>query len=257
MAGLNATAGGGFDYIQSATPADPEKGELWYDTDGGTDGNGEAKVYDGSEWDPTGYVSHDQLTNVSAGDHFSPGSGLSFSSGALELLLSGYLTIDGNGDLAIASGSIGTDRLAFDTATQSELDGHAGDTANPHNVAHSQLSGVGSSDHHSRYTDSEAQSAVNTMRSHASGKVDVPSDGTEYLSIPTVTRDVPVSFSFSVNQLGSMGAIHWDPGDSTWDTTYAVKDTGNQYIGVEDTGTILLNNTGGGTRTIRWSIWQP
>ena len=131
MAGLNATAGGGFDYIQSAEPADPEKGELWYDTDGGTDGNGEAKVYDGSVWDPTGYVSHDQLTNVSAGDHFSPGSGLTFDGGTLALLLSSYLTIDGNGDLALASGSIGTDRLAFDTATQSELDGHAGD-ANAH-----------------------------------------------------------------------------------------------------------------------------
>ncbi len=46
MAGLSATAGSGFDYIQSAEPADPENAELWFDTDGGTDGNGEVKVYD-------------------------------------------------------------------------------------------------------------------------------------------------------------------------------------------------------------------
>ncbi|GGM26836.1 hypothetical protein [Haloarcula argentinensis] len=69
MAGLEATAGGGFDYIQSAEPADPENADLWFDTDGGTDGNGEVKVYDGSQWDTTGYVSHDQLTNVSPSDH--------------------------------------------------------------------------------------------------------------------------------------------------------------------------------------------
>ncbi|WP_367175862.1 hypothetical protein [Haloarcula rubripromontorii] len=144
MAGLSATAGSGFDYIQSAEPADPENAELWFDTDGGTDGNGEVKVYDGSQWDTTGYVSHDQLTNVSPGDHFSPGSGLSFSGGTLDLLLSSYLTIDGNGDLALASGSVGQDRLAFDTATQSELDGHAGD-ANAH---------------HEPYSDGKAQNAV-------------------------------------------------------------------------------------------------
>ncbi|MGB9953697.1 hypothetical protein ACOZ4F_15025 [Haloarcula marismortui] len=148
MAGLSATAGSGFDYIQAAEPADPENAELWFDTDGGTDGNGEVKVYDGSQWDTTGYVSHDQLTNVSPGDHFSPGNGLSFSGGTLALLLSEYLTIDANGDLSIASGSIGEDRLAFDTATQSELNNHAGDTGNPHSVDHSQLSGVGESDHH-------------------------------------------------------------------------------------------------------------
>ncbi|EMA23114.1 hypothetical protein [Haloarcula amylolytica] len=132
MAGLSATSGGGFDYIQSAEPADPENGELWFDTDGGTDGNGEVKVYDGTTWDTTGYVSHDQLTNVSPGDHFTPGSGLSFNSGTLALLLSSYLTIDGNGDLALASDSIGQDRLAFNTATQSELNGHAGDSTAHH-----------------------------------------------------------------------------------------------------------------------------
>ncbi|NLV14425.1 hypothetical protein [Haloarcula argentinensis] len=141
MAGLRAGSGGGFDYIQSAEPADPENAELWFDTDGGTDGNGQVKVYDGSQWDTTGYVSHDQLTNVSPGDHFTPGSGLSFSAGALQLLLSEYLTIDGNGDIAVASGSLGQDRLAFDTATQSELSSHT-NNSNAHHSKPTQVSGV-------------------------------------------------------------------------------------------------------------------
>ncbi|EMA12954.1 hypothetical protein [Haloarcula marismortui] len=148
MAGLSASAGSGFDYIQSAEPADPENADLWFDTDGGTDGNGEVKVYDGSQWDTTGYVSHDQLTNVSPGDHFSPGSGLSFSGGTLDLLLSDYLTIDGSGTLAVASGSLGQDRLAFDTATQSELDSHESDTTNPHNVDDSQTGAASALSNH-------------------------------------------------------------------------------------------------------------
>jgi len=165
MAGLNATAGGGFDYIQSAEPADPEKGELWYDTDGGTDGNGEVKVYDGAVWDATGYVSHDQLTNVSPGDHFSPGSGLTFSAGTLALLLSDYLTIDGNGDLALASGSVGQDRLAFDTATQSELDSHAGDSTAHHSKPSGTQSG-GYSD--ARYTKEVNTTDTRPVRTHVS-----------------------------------------------------------------------------------------
>ena len=53
-------------------------------------------------------------------------------------MLSSYLTVDGNGDLAIPSGALGQDRLGFDPATQNELDSHAGDTANPHNVTDDQ-----------------------------------------------------------------------------------------------------------------------
>ena len=221
MAGLSATAGSGFDYIQAAEPADPENAELWFDTDGGTDGNGEVKVYDGSQWDTTGYVSHDQLTNVSPGDHFSPGSGLSFSGGTLDLLLSGDLTIDGSGDLA----------LSFDPATQTDLDSHAGDTSNPHNVTDDQTGAASalnnhannSSAHHSRYSDSEARGAVRTVV--ASGETYIDSNvwayqdlrsGTVYIgdevdgddsSIYTA-EDEPVTVQFSKSSTGEKYATY-------------------------------------------------
>ena len=95
-------------------------------------------------------MSHDQLTNISPGDHFSPGSGLSFSGGTLELLLSGDLTIDGSGDLA----------LSFDPATQTELDSHAGDTTNPHNVDDSQTGAASALADHAN--DSDAHHAKPT-----------------------------------------------------------------------------------------------
>ncbi|MDG5778206.1 hypothetical protein QA599_17275 [Haloarculaceae archaeon H-GB1-1] len=250
MAGFTSGGGGGFDYVQAATPTDPDVGESWFDTDGGSDGSGEAKVYDGSTWEPTGYISHDNLQNiapadhhdpvdvsapltrsaqslalafgnaleldgsndlavdesaishdniagvsdadhhdpvtvsapitrtqqalalafgnaleldgsndlavdesaishdnisgVSPGDHFSPGAGLAFSGGDLTILRSGTIHVDSNGDLDVQPDSLGVGHLSFDPATQSELDSHASD-----NDAH-----------HSRYTDGEAQSAV-------------------------------------------------------------------------------------------------
>jgi len=161
MAGLSAGGGGAFTYIQATEPADPQKGESWYDTDGGTDGNGEAKVYDGTEWDVTGYISHDQLNNISPADHHDPvtvGAPLARSGQALALgytdpfmvdvnddlalSIANALTLDANNDLAVDESAIGLSNLGgypigtadldFDTATQTELNNHAGDASAHH-----------------------------------------------------------------------------------------------------------------------------
>ncbi|GGN97625.1 hypothetical protein [Haloarcula pellucida] len=115
MAGLSASSGGGWDYIQADTPADPEKGESWYDTDGGSDGNGEAKVYDGTQWDVTGYISHDQLDNVSPADHHDPvtvTAPITRSGQALALAFGNALHVDANDDLAVDESAISHDNIS-------------------------------------------------------------------------------------------------------------------------------------------------
>ncbi|MHC3379404.1 hypothetical protein [Haloarcula sp. H-GB5] len=255
MAGLNAGSGGGFNYIQAAEPADPENAELWFDTDGGTDGQGEVKVYDGTEWDTTGYVSHDQLTNVSPGDHFTPGSGLSFAGGTLELLLSQYLTIDGNGNLGVASGSLGQDRLAFDTATQSELNGHTGDTSNPHSVDHGQLSGVGSADHHSRYSDGEAQTAAGSKA--AENTVNMSGYGTHSFSNPVSSSDAHHFQAAAWVDNGGRYTLHsffWTGGG--WDG-YDVKSSDLSWTTTNGGDTIELYNGNSQDLTAMYTIWVP
>ncbi|QRV15015.1 hypothetical protein JMJ58_19225 [Haloterrigena salifodinae] len=79
------------------------------------------------------------------------------------------ITASGVGAIEDAANTVDENHLSFDPATQSELDAHedasnphtgsasqtdltnhTGDTSNPHGVTHSQLSGVGSSDHHEK-----------------------------------------------------------------------------------------------------------
>ncbi|WP_254272177.1 hypothetical protein [Haloarcula marina] len=101
--------------MQAAEPANPEKGDSWYDTDGGADGQGEAKVYDGSTWDVTGYISHDQLNNVAPADHHDPvtvSAPLTRSGQALALAIGNALTVDGNNDLAVDESAISHDNIA-------------------------------------------------------------------------------------------------------------------------------------------------
>jgi len=131
MANASGPSGGGYDYVQDSTtpPTNPKLGEEWYQPD--TD---DVRAYDGGEWVDVKISDHGQLSGVDPADHFSPGGGLSFSAGALELLLSGYLELNGNGDLAISAGSVGQDRLAFSTATQSELSTHTGNAEAHHPV---------------------------------------------------------------------------------------------------------------------------
>lgn len=160
MADASSPGGGGFDYVQDSTnsPTSPKLGDEWYQPD-----QNDAKVYDGTEWKDLKISDHTQLSNVSEGQHFSPGGGLTFSAGALELLLSGYLELDGNGDLAIAAGSIGQDRLGFDTATQNDLTTHVNDESNPHNVTDDQTG---------------AQQALNSHASDESNPHNVTDDQT-------------------------------------------------------------------------------
>lgn len=109
MTGLvGGSGGGGITYVQTATPSAPSVGETWFDpsADGG---NGEVYVWDGDSWNATGYVRHDQLTNVTADQHHT---------------------------------------RYTDSEAQAAVSTFSGD--------HADLSGVGPSDHHSRYTDSEA-----------------------------------------------------------------------------------------------------
>ena len=146
MAGLSAGGGGGFDYIQAATPADPEMGDLWYDTDGGADGNGEAKVWDGDEWDPTGYISHDQLQNVAPADHHDPvtvGAPITRNAQALALAYTDPFTVDGNDDLALALGNA----LAVDAGRLAVQDGQ---------IDHDQTTGgTDPNAHHTKTTSGE------------------------------------------------------------------------------------------------------
>lgn len=143
-----------FNYVQDAEPtSNLSEGESWYDT--GTD---EAKVYDGAAWKKTGVVSHDALTNVSVSDHHARytdeeaqdavgaavGDALAYddAGNVLNVLYSNGLTLDANGNLAVASGgiganevadaSLGTGELSFDPATQTELNNHASNSSAHH-----------------------------------------------------------------------------------------------------------------------------
>ncbi|QIO23714.1 hypothetical protein [Haloarcula sp. JP-L23] len=180
MAGLSASSGGGWDYIQSDTPADPEKGESWYDTDGGADGQGEAKVYDGTQWDVTGYISHDQLDNISAADHHDPvtvTAPITRSGQALALAFGNALHVDANDDLAVDESAISHDNIsgvsaadhhdpvtvtapltrsgqALALALGNALTTDANDdlAVNEGAISHDNLSGVSDSDHHNPVT---------------------------------------------------------------------------------------------------------
>lgn len=57
-------AGGGFDYVQDAEPANAEEGEEWYDT-----GADKAYVFDGAAWVEQTVVDHSQLSGIGTTDH--------------------------------------------------------------------------------------------------------------------------------------------------------------------------------------------
>ncbi|WP_153952323.1 hypothetical protein [Halosegnis longus] len=158
MAGFvgGAAGGGGFDYVQAGTPDSPQLGETWFDTDAGSDGNGEVKVYNGTDWQVTGYISHADLLDVSPAQHHNPvsvsgpltedgeqglglsvGDGLDVSGGTLLAALTDPLTVDVNGNVAVSLGNgltldgdgqvsipasaVGTSELADGSVTQAEL----------------------------------------------------------------------------------------------------------------------------------------
>lgn len=225
MVGFVGGAGGSFDYVQDSQPDAPLKGESWYDTDA-NGGDGEVKVYDGAEWNITGFTSHGDLTGITVDAHHSPvtvdtpltedgtqelalsiGDGLGDVGGSLTATLGDGLVIDANGNVAaslgngltidgsgrvsipagvvdtneladaavtsaiIAAGAVGENELGFDTATQSELDSHAGDTTNPHNVTDDQTGAATALTNHTSDGSAHVPSGVITMWSGSAGNV--------------------------------------------------------------------------------------
>jgi len=132
------------------------------------------KVYDGADdaWEATGFTSHADLTDVTRSAHHPPvdvsgpltqpsdqslglsiGDGLLDSNGTLVADLGNGLGIDSNGQVYVPASAVSQSMLAFDTATQGELDTHAGDTTNPHNVTDDQTGAASAlSDHESDTT---------------------------------------------------------------------------------------------------------
>jgi len=188
--GYSSSPSNSYDYVQDTEPADPEEGETWYSY-----AEDEARVYDGSAWQNQTVTDHGELKNVSVDDHFGAGEALAFGSGLLNLVYGDPLTVSGdtlgldtvapltlsNGSLAVALGNAlavdGSDNLAVQEGDISH-DNLAGVSASDHHtrysddeartavdgsnvsVDHDNLTGVGTSDHHTRYSDSEARSAV-------------------------------------------------------------------------------------------------
>ena len=153
MAGFIGGRTSAFDYIGPELPNNPQNGEMWFDTDGASDGTGEVKVYDAESgaWEPTGFTSHADLTDVTRSAHHPPvevsgpltqptdqslglsiGDGLADSNGTLVAALGNGLGIDGSGQVYIPANAVSQGMLGFDTATQSELNTHAGDASAHH-----------------------------------------------------------------------------------------------------------------------------
>ena len=154
MPQMGGGGGSRFDYIQSATPDTPQNGELWFDTDGGSDGTGEVKVYDGASgaWEVTGYTSHGDLTGVTPDAHHSPvtasdpltedgmqglgldlGKGLTLSNGSLRIATGGDIGFDTDDNIEIPNGAVNDFELAFNPVKQTEFNTHAGAAGAHHN----------------------------------------------------------------------------------------------------------------------------
>ncbi|PSQ06130.1 hypothetical protein BRC97_07055 [Halobacteriales archaeon QS_6_71_20] len=133
MTGFISVSSSAFDYIQSNTPSDPQNGEMWFDTDGGSDGTGEAKVYDAASggWDVTGYTSHGDLTDATRDAHHPPvdvsgpltqpadqslglsiGDGLADSAGTLVANLGNGLAVDADGQVYVPAGAVSRTEIA-------------------------------------------------------------------------------------------------------------------------------------------------
>jgi len=149
--------GGGYQYIQPDEPANPETGEKWLDTS-----VGESFVYDGSAWQSTTVTDHGELANVSAGDHFDAGDALAFNAGVLNLVYGDPLAVSGDtlGLDAAAPFTLSSGSLALALGNALAVDGSDNLAVQEGDISHDNLAGVSADDHHTRYSDSEARSAV-------------------------------------------------------------------------------------------------
>ncbi|MHB9287367.1 hypothetical protein ACKVMT_10055 [Halobacteriales archaeon Cl-PHB] len=64
--GSSGGGGGAFDYVQGATPAEPQEGEEWYATGSGSKAEG-AYVYDGANWIEQTVTDYSQLSGTPTG----------------------------------------------------------------------------------------------------------------------------------------------------------------------------------------------
>lgn len=191
MVGLISAGGGGPDYIQSDEPQNPQNGETWFDTDAGSDGTGELKIYDGDAgaWKITGFTAHGDLTGVTRDAHHPPvevsgpltqpsdqslglsidgplsggsslglsiGDGLANSAGTLVAALGNGLGIDGSGRVYVPAGALS----------------HGAEVDTPADA------------HHTRYSDAEASAAapvqtVNGQTGDVSVSQPTQADGTQ------------------------------------------------------------------------------
>ncbi|MBV0903916.1 hypothetical protein [Haloarcula salina] len=190
----------GYDYVSDTEPGAPDVGETWFDTSLSPP---VGKVWGGSAWVEESAPAGGSGITLSGGQYdVATGDGLTISSGAVALLLSSDLTIDGNGDLA----------LAFDPATQSELDTHAGD-ANAH---HSKPSGTSSTVDRPTYTplyskgsgdgmvqtsDSGPFDAIRLENGNDSCTVDYYEGGTKFLTLNGQNSYYPLPQSRSIDEV--------------------------------------------------------
>lgn len=224
MADASGPSGGGYDYVQDSTnePQNPREGQEWYQPD--TD---DVKTYDGGTWVDVKISDHGQLSGVSEADHHQPvtvnapvvrtgqllalaysdgltlddsdqlaldlGDGLSISGGQLVAALGNGLGIDGSGRVYVAA----------DYATASELTSHA----------------TNNSAHHSRYSDSEARSAVDGSNVSITGDAGTV-DGSDATDLKTGTSTVSatdsqnISYSSGETKTVSEFALLSDPVDT-------------------------------------------
>jgi len=102
---------------------------------------------------------------------------LTLSSGSLAVALGNALAVDGNDNLAVQEGEISHDNIAGVSSSDHHSrysDDEARSAVDGSNVSldHGNLTGVGSSDHHSRYSDGEARSAVDGANVDIEGDAD-------------------------------------------------------------------------------------
>lgn len=197
-----------FDYVQDAAPDSPNAAESWYDT-----GSQEVKVYTGSAWKKTGVVSHDALTNVTEADHHNPvtvsgpltedgtqglglsiGNGLANSNGSLVAALGNGLGIDANGQVYIPASAVSQSMLGFDPATQTELDGHASDTTNPHNVTDDQTGAASALSTHAGDANAHHSPPTSTGTSSSTGPF-TQIDSRSYAASEATTNTFPQHYA--------------------------------------------------------------